>query len=73
MVDVLAKDVQPEAQSALSSSPIFDLRDIQVEATESGLLLQGRVTTFYHKQLAQEAVRAVADGMNVRNDINVDD
>ena len=72
MADVLAKDVQSEAQSALSSSPIFDLRDIHVEMTESGLLLQGRVTTFYHKQLAQEAIRLIADGLDVQNDISVE-
>ena len=72
MADVLAKDVQSEAQSALSSSPIFDLRDVHVETTESGLLLQGQVSTFYHKQLAQEAIRLIADGLDVRNDISVE-
>jgi osmotically-inducible protein OsmY len=72
MAEALAKDIQSEAQSALSSSPIFDLREIHVEATESGLLLQGRVATFYHKQLAQEAIRAIANGMHVQNDIDVE-
>jgi len=53
------QDVQPRAQRALSSSPIFELRDVQVEPCNGGLLLSGVVSSFYHKQLAQEVVRAV--------------
>jgi hypothetical protein len=35
-------------------------------------LLSGRVDTYYHKQLAQEVVRAVSDGITVINQIDVD-
>jgi hypothetical protein len=48
------------------------LRDIQVEQCGDSLLLQGRVDTFYHKQLAQEVVRNVADGLRVENALTVD-
>ena len=54
------RDVQPLAQSALSDSPIFDLRYLTVEETEEGLMIRGSVSSFYHKQMAQEVVRAVA-------------
>lgn len=65
-------DVASRARSALSTSPIYVLREIQVEQLDDSLQLVGRVDTFYHKQLAQEVVRAVADGLRVENTILVD-
>ncbi|HTN77359.1 MAG TPA: BON domain-containing protein [Pirellulaceae bacterium] len=65
-------DAATRAKSALLNSPIYVLREIQVESSDEALLLRGRVDTFYHKQLAQELVRAVADGMRVINTIAVD-
>lgn len=53
-------DVRPLAQSALSESPIFDLRNLVVEEGDDALVLRGSVSSFYHKQMAQEVVRAVA-------------
>lgn len=72
MSDSFSTDVQVQAQSALADSPIYMLRELHVERVNGALLLQGRVDSFYHKQLAQEVVRAVADGMQVVNSINVD-
>ena len=66
------KDVRSRAQGALASSPIYALRELQVEQVGEALLLVGRVDTFYHKQLAQEAVRAVAGGLQVVNEVDVD-
>lgn len=63
--------VQPRAQSALASSPIFDLRDLRVEQIEDALLISGSVSSYYHKQLAQEVVRAVAEGVPVVNSTRV--
>jgi hypothetical protein len=60
------------AKSALAASPIYLLRQLQVEHVDDCLLLSGRVDTYYHKQLAQEVVRAVSDGMQVVNFIDVD-
>lgn len=64
---------QPRAQSALASSSIFDLRDLRVEQCDDALLISGSVSSFYHKQLAQELVRAVAHGIPVVNSIQVDE
>ena len=63
--------VEVMAQSALSSSPIYSLRELHVEREDDSLLLSGRVESFYHKQLAQEVVRAVAEGCRVVNSIDV--
>jgi hypothetical protein len=60
------------AKTALSQSPIYVLREIRVDQDGDTLLLQGRVDSFYHKQMAQEVVRMVADGMRVANELVVD-
>ena len=74
MSKTLTSDVEQRAQSALASSPIYVLRDLRIEQpNEESLLISGRVDTFYHKQLAQEVVRAVADGYLLINDIDVDE
>ena len=46
---------------ALANSPIYELRELRVEfdTTRDSLLISGMVSSFYHKQLAQEVVRAV--------------
>ncbi len=69
----LAHEAQKRAQLALAASPIFDLRDLRVESVEheSALLSVGRVTSYYHKQLAQEMVRSVAQGVALVNSIEV--
>jgi hypothetical protein len=67
-------DAEKRAQSALASSPIYALRDIRVEESDDGqLILIGHVDTFYHKQVAQEVVRAVASGRQIVNSIAVED
>lgn len=59
MVERSTSNVQPEAQSALANSPIYELRVLRVEQRNGALLICGVVSSFYHKQLAQEVVRTV--------------
>lgn len=54
----LSVTARERAQSALSNSPVFDLRELLVEERGDTLLINGNVSCFYHKQLAQEAVRS---------------
>jgi hypothetical protein len=72
MASAVEYDACAKAKSALAHSQIYALRDIHVEQSGDSILLQGRVDTFYHKQLAQEVVRMVACGMRVENAIAVD-
>lgn len=65
MRGVSANDMQSVARTALANSPISELRDLQVEESDQGLVIGGVVSTFYHKQLAQEAVRAACEGFDV--------
>ncbi len=65
-------DVEIRAQVALSTSPIFLLREIRVEREDQALILSGRVNSYYFKQVAQELVRTVAGASLVINRIEVD-
>ncbi|MDP6445831.1 MAG: BON domain-containing protein [Pirellulaceae bacterium] len=65
-------EVESKARTALASSPIFALRDLTVEVEGDSLLISGHVDSFYHKQLAQEAVRDVAADVQLVNTVAVD-
>jgi hypothetical protein len=62
------------AQTALSCSPIYSIRQLRVDEQEAGCIqLSGRVGSFYHKQLAQEAVRSTVHGeAKLVNSVDVD-
>ena len=68
-----AHEAQRRAQSALTSSPVYPLRDLIVESHDDAITISGSVTSFYHKQLAQEAVRAVVGAMDVVNSVHVEE
>jgi len=65
MAGISAIDVQPRAQTALANSPIYELRDLTVQQQNGMLLISGRVSSFYHKQLAQEVVWAVCKDIEI--------
>lgn len=56
----------------MANSPIYELRDLQVEHHDGVLVISGAVSSFYHKQLAQEVVRSVCGSIEVINSICVD-
>jgi hypothetical protein len=60
-------DVAPHVQAVLCSSPISELRDLRIEQQDGSLLIFGSVSSFYHKQLAQEAVRAICQECRQRD------
>jgi len=64
--------VRPRAQTALSDSSIYELRILRIDRHDRALVISGRVTSFYHKQLAQETVLAVCEGLEVINSILVE-
>jgi osmotically-inducible protein OsmY len=63
--------LQSRAQAALANSPFYELRDLQVQERGRALWISGCVTSFYHKQLAQEVVRSVCTESEVINMIHV--
>lgn len=71
MVNSAHQQLEPLAKQALECSPIQALRDLKVDQTQSGLLISGSVSCFYHKQLAQEAIRSVVGGTPILNSVRV--
>jgi hypothetical protein len=70
-LDQGAKDLRELAQSALAEGSIAALRDLRVDQVGNSLLLSGMVTSFYHKQLAQEQVRLAVGEIEIVNSIVV--
>jgi osmotically-inducible protein OsmY len=56
---------------ALERSPYRSIRDVSCEFSEGLLFLRGRLGSYYHKQLAQEAVADVEGVLQVVNKIEV--
>ena len=71
MPDTPQSGLLGEARAALLASPIFALRELDVEQDGQQLLLSGTVSTFYQKQVAQEVVRSLADGVELVNKVQV--
>lgn len=59
------------AQAALANSPFHELHGIRVDQQHGALALCGHVSSFYHKQLAQEVVRSVCCDVRLINEIEV--
>ncbi len=59
------------AQAALANSPFHELHGIRVDQQHGALALCGHVSSFYHKQLAQEVVRSVCRDVKLINEIEV--
>jgi hypothetical protein len=71
MAELLLTDTAARAKQALAQSRIYDLRRLNVDQDGEAVVLQGRVSSFYHKQLAQELVRTEIEGAEVVNAIRV--
>jgi osmotically-inducible protein OsmY len=72
MIDSGFRDVTGRVRHLLASSPIADLRRLKVVQQGDQVLLQGRVKSFYAKQMAQETVRRAIHGMHLVNAVCVD-
>jgi hypothetical protein len=72
MIDSGFRDVTGRVKHLLAASPIADLRHIKVVQQGDQVLLQGRVRSFYAKQMAQETVRRAINGMHLVNAVSVD-
>jgi osmotically-inducible protein OsmY len=64
-------EVLEAATSCLGDSPYSLIREVSCEYDQGVLFLQGRVSCYYHKQLAQEAVAKIEAVRQVVNRIEV--
>ena len=61
-----------KAQHALTASPVYDIRHLEVDRHEGNVVISGSVSSFYFKQLAQELVLAeVGESDQVYNEVEV--
>ena len=65
--------LEPPARAAalLRDNPVNDLRRLEVIETDSDVTITGIVTSYYLKQMAQEAVRPALAGRRLRNKVIV--
>lgn len=68
---MLLTDVELRAREALNRCSIYVLREIEVDLDGDAIMLTGCVDSFYHKQLAQEIVKNVVEGIEVVNALRV--
>ncbi len=61
----------PVEASVLTQPPNSELRHIRIVATDETIVLKGKVSSYYAKQLAQESVRSVAEGRRIINLLEV--
>lgn len=64
-------DVTQAARARLRNSPYAIVRSVSCEYEGGMLRLQGRLPTFYHKQMAQEAVAGLHGVLQVVNQTEV--
>ena len=62
---------QSRAALALGRSPIPALRKLSLEESEVVIVIKGRVSSYYLKQLAQEAVKPALGGRTLLNRVEV--
>ena len=65
------RDVEEAAKVCLRESPYRMLTTVLCECDHGVLFLKGRLSSFYHKQVAQEAVARVKGVSRVVNEIEV--
>ena len=70
-VPFLGSRLLEQVRSALSQSPSLSPRHVQIEATDGNIRLEGTVTSFYQKQMAQELARRVDGVEKVENRLQV--
>ncbi|HCK40883.1 MAG: transport-associated protein [Planctomycetaceae bacterium] len=60
-----------QVQIALNNSPYLPSRVVKVEAADGHVRLEGTVSSFYQKQMAQELVRRVDGVEMIENQLQV--
>ena len=72
MISSSMKDIRSRVATALAANSVLRLRNVTVDLDENTVCLSGRVSSFYHKQLAQEVVLAIDNQIKVRNNLHVE-
>lgn len=68
---ILDREIARRAENTLRKSPYHWVRTVSCDFEHGRLVLHGKLPSFYHKQLAQQAVARVAGVNAVLNEIEV--
>ncbi len=71
LFDTKRTRVLDELEGRLQDELIGRVRDFRLVLCDGGLILRGRSSTYYAKQLAQEAVMRATNWPIVANDVDV--
>lgn len=71
MSTIEKQEILTAAIAVLAENSVPELRQLRVDEDSNELQLRGRVRSFYHKQLAQEAVLPLAGGLRIVNHVDV--
>jgi len=66
-----ADDNLTRAEAILAHSKVLRSRGLSVSNRDGHLIIRGQVSLFYHKQLAQELIRAEIPDVMLINEIQV--
>jgi osmotically-inducible protein OsmY len=56
---------------ALEQSPYFSRRNLRFKTSEGRVVLQGQVSSYFQKQMAQEALRRIDGISSIANELEV--
>ena len=66
-----SRSVERAAQKELVATGYYPLKSLNCRFSDGTLTLQGQVPSYFHKQMAQEAIRRVGSIQAIVNEIKV--
>ncbi len=67
---IVAK-TDPDPREILENSPLPQLRRLHVDVREHEVIITGQVSSYYMRQLAQDAIRSWVGGRRIINRVEV--
>lgn len=64
-------DLVDQVEQAVQVRTGGRIRDLQIRLSEGRVIVSGRTSTYYLKQLATHAIRDAVDDLSVQNDVEV--
>ena len=68
---VAQDNLYDRVDTAILRSPYLNKRELRFEADRGRVVLRGQVASYFHKQMAQEALRNVAGVETIENELEV--
>ncbi len=64
--------LEDQVHDAIKQSPYLSYRQLSCETNDGRVILRGRVSSFFQKQMAQETVRQISGIVSIENCLEVD-